>query len=109
MHRSIGGVEIEDDEGLIYHGTAFLLSSDLLLTAAHNVYSRKSKKPYRRLKFYLSTKGVGDHHYEVEAFKFLDEYRNATNSDSYKYDYAVLKLKSGVGYQQYMPLLHPCK
>lgn len=63
MHRSIGGVEIQDDEGAKSHGSAFLLSSDFLLTAGHNVYNRKSKKPCKSIKFYLSTKGVGEHEY----------------------------------------------
>lgn len=100
---------MEDDEGNIYHSSAFLISSDFLLTAAHNVYSRKEKRLFKNIKFYLSINGEGEHYYEVEAFKFLDDYRNPTYSDAFKYDYAVLKLKNRVGYQQYMSLLDHCK
>lgn len=39
-HRSIGLLRFIDQNNTQYLGTAFLISSNLILTAAHNVYDK---------------------------------------------------------------------
>lgn len=53
-------------------GTAFLISSDLLLTSAHNLYDKKSDTQIAISKFYLGLNGDVKDFHEHEKFMYPD-------------------------------------
>ena len=80
----------EDNLG---NGTGTLISSNIVLTAAHNIYNRNTGEMYFDFKFYPGANGVLDEHYEVEDFYIPGKY--VLNPIEVN-DYALLKLKKKV-------------
>lgn len=66
-HNCIGALYIKDDNGQTGLGTAFLIGSDLVLTAAHNIYKRSTSSYAISLIFYPGIVGnIEDHEsYEI--------------------------------------------
>lgn len=61
-YNCIGALYIKDENGQVGLGTAFLISSDLLLTAAHNIYKRSAGSYAVSLIFYPGIVGdISDH------------------------------------------------
>lgn len=56
-------------------GTGFLISSDIILTAAHNLYSQKTRYEHTDFKLYLGADGVAEHYHEIEAWRYLEEFK----------------------------------
>jgi V8-like Glu-specific endopeptidase len=74
MHRSIGGLMIESGE-LWANGSAFLISPNLALTAAHNVFNHRTGQTYQNWKLYLPTSGgVRENFIEIESVRYPTEY-----------------------------------
>ena len=59
MHKSIGSITFnhphKNPMGL---GTGFLISENLVLTSAHNIYDREFKVYHQNLNFYPSAYGI---------------------------------------------------
>lgn len=57
-------------------GTGFLIAGDLVLTSAHNIYSKKFNFTYENLIFYPGVSGPlsGSTGYKVVDFRFPHEY-----------------------------------
>ena len=96
-HRCVGVIYAWEGGKLIL-GTGFLLASNLVVTVAHNLYSRESKGYLKNLVFYP---GVSGEHNQKNGLKIIDwrlpqEYISAEGLDPIKYDYALLKLKEPI-------------
>lgn len=79
-------------------GTGFLIGSDIVLTAAHNVVSLQGVK-YTNINFYPGTSGPLDEkkRYEVIDMRFETEYIGGANGVTH--DYALLKIDRPVKVQ----------
>jgi V8-like Glu-specific endopeptidase len=62
LRRSIGALTFQtpQDEG---KGTAVLISPNLILTCAHNIYDKEKRIEYKDFKFYLAVHGECDLYY----------------------------------------------
>lgn len=58
MHRSIGGMHFLTSNKKTCVGTGVLISKDLLLTAAHNIYNNILQTENTEFRFYLGSNGV---------------------------------------------------
>lgn len=99
-YRLIGLIIAEhiDDSGMgqKVYGTGTLISPDLVLTVAHNIFCHKwGKKPVLRqnqnFKFYLAQNGKLGKYYEVDGYYYPNEFRSQNLP---KYDYAIMKLRT---------------
>jgi V8-like Glu-specific endopeptidase len=62
-HKWIGALTFQVQKGQFGTGTAVLISKNLILTAAHNVYDRKYQIFHTKFKFYLAACGVVEDYY----------------------------------------------
>lgn len=58
-HRSIGAIQGLNNNHDKFRGTGVLISKDLVLTVAHNLYDRTLKYRFTHLKYFLGATGVG--------------------------------------------------
>jgi V8-like Glu-specific endopeptidase len=89
-------------------GSAAIISPNLILTAAHNVFNKSYQKEYDDFKFYLGAEGVSEKYYEIESWRYLSEYKSCPDSRKMNYDYALMKLKNPIKFDKYLPLATPC-
>lgn len=84
-------------------GTGFLISGDLVLTSAHNVYSKIADYTYRNLVFFPGVSGpLGNSTgYKVVDFRFPQEHTLKGNEE---YDYALLKLERKVPINKFIEI-----
>ena len=104
-HRCVGVIYAEHGKEMLI-GTGFLLASNLVLTVAHNLYSRKSKSYLTNLVFYP---GVSSEHNQKNGLKAIEwrlpqEYISSEGQDPIKYDYALLKLEGHVEGGEFLEL-----
>ena len=104
-HRSVGVIYAWYGKQL-FVGTGFLLASNLVLTVAHKLYSRKNKSFLTNLVFYP---GVSEKHGQKNGHRVIDwrlpeEYISAEGQDPIKYDYALLKLEGNVAGGEFLEL-----
>lgn len=104
-HNCVGVIKVNTNDKYLV-GTGFLLASDIVLTVAHNVYSRLEKREYAGLCFYP---GVSWEHDPAEGYRVIDmrfpkEFISAEESEKTKYDYALLKLDGHVQGAQFIEL-----
>lgn len=79
-------------------GTGFLIASNLVVTVAHNIYSRELKSFLSDLTFFPAVSGK---HNQKGGLKVVDwrlpqEYISNEGIDPIKYDFALLKLEANV-------------
>lgn len=92
-HNCVGVIKARHNNKLLV-GTGFLVASDLVLTVAHNAYSKQEQRTYAGLCFYP---GVSGGHKPAGGYRVIDmrlpeEFISAEGSEKAKYDYALLKL-----------------
>jgi V8-like Glu-specific endopeptidase len=106
MHKNIGAITFKhphkNPQGF---GTGFLISENLVLTCAHNLYDRAEKVYHLDLKFYPGVYGTLEKPFEVEAIRLPEDYlKEKSNLKSILFDYAILKLKQPVKHSQFLTL-----
>lgn len=103
MHRCIGPLL---SFGGKFKGTAFLISEDTAVTAAHCIYSHDLKSYSFDTKFYPGLYGSlkGHSFYNIERCYAPKEYLSEENKNNPLYDYAFLKLSGSIKYEKYLKL-----
>ena len=102
-YKNIGALELNNLKLGKGHGSGVLISRNLVLTSAHNVFNRGSRE-INEIKFYPGQCGelVEAHAYEVEDYFFPGAF---TAKNSNFNDYALLKLRKPVtGASNFMEL-----
>jgi V8-like Glu-specific endopeptidase len=76
MHKHIGALNFISSlrEGQFGMGTGLLVSPNLVLTCAHNLYNPATGEMYRDHKFYHGQCGPMKRHYNIEDFFFPSKY-----------------------------------
>ena len=92
LHRYIGAITFRSrfNQKQLGKGTGTLISPNLVLTVAHNIYNRNTGEIYKDFKFYPQQFGKLDDPYEVEDFFLPGKFCLDPDVSS---DYALLKLK----------------
>lgn len=70
-------------------GTGLLIAPDLVLTAAHNVYSFEYRKYFKNFRFYPGQSGLLSSSYGVEKVFVPERFKSKDNAT---HDYALLLL-----------------
>lgn len=91
-HRSLGAITSTNHRNGTVHGTAILISRNLILTAAHNIYSRDGSRSaeHTDFKFYLGASGEVSRYYKIKEWRYLEEYKTTDTKGSL--DYAIMLL-----------------
>ena len=88
-HTLIGAITMENDRSEVGLGTGILISPDLVLTSAHNLYRWRARKMYENFRFYLAQNGPLGKYFQVKSWYYPEEYTQKTLP---LYDYALLRL-----------------
>jgi V8-like Glu-specific endopeptidase len=92
---------MENDDAEIGVGTGILISPDLVLTAAHNLYQWKEGRIYDNFRFYLGQSGPLGMYYQVKSWHFPDEF---TETNAPAHDYALLRLAEKTYIKEFIDL-----
>jgi V8-like Glu-specific endopeptidase len=93
-HRLIGAVIFKKhDQEDISLGTGILISPDIVLIAAHNLYNFKKKAKHKKFWFYLGQSGRLTSYYPVKAVYYPEEFTKTNNAT---HDYGLLHLSERV-------------
>jgi V8-like Glu-specific endopeptidase len=65
LHRSIGAITFLNKNKQLGMGSGVLISPNLVLTVAHNIYDRAYNCENEEFKFYLGADGVASSYYEI--------------------------------------------
>lgn len=68
LHKWIGALQFQDAGDVLGIGTGCLISPNIVLTAAHNIYNLRMKAYNKNFLFYLAACGELKNPYVVEAF-----------------------------------------
>jgi V8-like Glu-specific endopeptidase len=90
-------------------GSGILISSNLVLTVAHNFYDKNYNSENEHFKIYCEVKGEVENFYEVESFRYLESFKTCSKSSRMEHDFALVKLKTSLPFKEYMPLSLVCK
>lgn len=91
LHKHIGVILFRINQtSKMGRGTGILISPDLVLTCAHNIYNKFSGELHREIKFYHGQCGVMEKHCEIDDFFFPGKFHL---NPIISHDYALLKLK----------------
>ena len=71
-------------------GSGVLISKNIVLTAAHNIYNRVQGYENTAFKVYFGADGTAKQYYDVEEFRYMREFKTKDNKTPY--DFALLKL-----------------
>jgi V8-like Glu-specific endopeptidase len=83
-------------------GTGTLISPNLVLTCAHNIFLHTTGDVQKEIRFYPRQYGLLQAHFEVETYFFPEEFREKNCAS---YDYALLKLREKVSdFEMILPL-----
>jgi len=86
-YNSVVELELHYD-GSLYTGTGFLIDSQHIATAAHNLYDKKTSKRATK----ITAKFLDDTTIEVSSFTYPKGYESSTNH--FEFDYGLVKLQS---------------
>ena len=102
-HCSIGALLSKSRKHLdaFNYGTGTLISHDLVLTSAHNLYNYSTGEVYKEIKFYPGQDGDLKDPCEIEDVFIPGKY---ILKPSVEHDYALLKLKDKVRLEEFMHL-----
>jgi V8-like Glu-specific endopeptidase len=89
-------------------GSGVLISRDLVLTAAQNLYDKDVGQENEVFKFYLGASGTAEKYYELEDWRYPSGFKTCPLRDKLLFDYALVKLKQPIEYKEYLELSFPC-
>ena len=102
IHRHIGALTFKlRNNPKIGKGTGTLISPNLVLTVAHNVFNHASRQTFGDFKFYYRQCGTLEKYHEVVDYFFPSEFKNSREAAN---DYAILKLKDKINVSDFIPL-----
>jgi V8-like Glu-specific endopeptidase len=96
IHRSIGALTFRDCFNRPAIGSATIISKDLILTAAHNIYDKDRNLEYTQFKFYLAPNQTIDtttDYYDILDWRYMPEFKSSSKGNRLQYDYALMRLK----------------
>ena len=73
-----------------YYGTGCLISSNLVLTCAHNIFCRKLKLETQKLQFILNINGGKKKVFKVKKGYYPQEYTKNAKNIALQFDFGVL-------------------
>jgi V8-like Glu-specific endopeptidase len=100
----VGVLHFRTSHGQLGTGTGFLIASDLVLTVAHSIYSRKLGERYREFLFYPGVSGDLPIAVRVKDIRYPKEFESCLSAEQLQYDYALLKLEGKVMRSSYIEL-----
>jgi V8-like Glu-specific endopeptidase len=109
LHRSMVALTFVNGMRKLCVGSGVLISPNLVLTAAHNVYDKNYQSEHDNFKVYQGADGVAKKYYEVESKRYLPAFKDCPKSGRIEFDYALLKLKDSIPFDRYMPLSAICE
>jgi hypothetical protein len=101
--------------GKIGHGSGLLISRNLVLTVAHNIYNHAVKEEAylydkQKYKIYLtSSTGIAQNAFAVEDWRFPTEFTNCSQLNKSKHDFALIKIKGKVDGKWFPKISFLCK
>jgi len=91
MSQQIGAlISINKKTKKVQYGTGALISPNLVLTSALNIFDMKAREDYHDIKFYPGLCGKLENGYEIDSYYYPRPYRLNPSTEN---DYAILKLK----------------
>ncbi len=96
----------------VVRGSGLLISSDLVLTAAHNLYYNMQQIDTKRVNLYPGQLGQLKRPYKIEEVYIPKEFKENPKISNTFYDYALIKLSEtykAEGKQEFIPLSHNFK
>lgn len=101
-HQLIGMISFEKESGEKGRGTGILLSSNLVLTAGHHIYDRKSQEKWKNLSFNPGFSSENPQKlYNIEKVYVNDQF---FFNQGASFDYGLLKLSSKVPIADFVPI-----
>ena len=102
----MGVIYIKTADTAIMVGTGFLIAGDLVLTVAHNIYSRQRGECFKDLVFYPGVSGelTNVHPIKVVDYRYPKQFESCLSQETIDHDYALLKLERRVERPSYIQL-----
>jgi V8-like Glu-specific endopeptidase len=92
FHKSIVALVIENNS-LEVRASGVLISPDLVLTSAHNLFDHKTKMEAKTVNCYIGVNGISKKIYNTDDFYYPKKFKSTNSAE---YDYALIKLKDKV-------------
>ena len=102
----MGVIYIKTVDAAIMVGTGFLIAGDLVLTVAHNIYSRKRGECFKDLVFYPGVSGELTNVLPIKVvdYRYPKQFESCLSQETIDHDYALLKLERRVERPSYIQL-----
>ena len=102
-HKHIGSITFTSTKThALGKGTGILISANLVLTCAHNIYDKINSQLFRDHKFYPGLNGILEDGYEIEDIFIPMKYHTMYSPPLY--DYALLKLRKRIESDEFLEL-----
>ena len=99
-HNIIGSLTYSSNGKNVF-GTGILISPDLVLTVAHNIFDRKEKQDRKDLKFCPGQHGPLGKYYECENWYYPETFKSKNSAAD---DYAIIKLAEPTPFKEFLEL-----
>ena len=104
LHKNNVAILWRDTKNQIGRGSGILISKNLVLTCAHNLYWLGQRVNNNLFSIYPGLDGKLERAYKIEACYIPEEYPKAPKNKNIEYDYALIKLTEMVPSNNFLPL-----
>lgn len=104
IHKNICVILWRERYGNLSRGTGLLVSKNLVLTCAHNLYNNLSRIKDELLEVYPGHCGTLERHFKVEKSFVPLKYQQKPIKGNTAYDYAILKLREDTNFSDFIGL-----